>query len=43
MTTILLNLMHHADVVLAIIVIAAIGVYAVSATIYAFSFTSKKA
>lgn len=43
METILLNVMRHADVLIAVVVIAAIGVYGVSAAIYAFSFTSKKA
>ena len=43
METILLNVIRHADVLFAIIVIAAIGVYGVSAAIYAFSFTKKKA
>jgi hypothetical protein len=43
MANLITSAIHHLDVVFACIVIVAIGIYAISATIYAFSFTSKKA
>jgi hypothetical protein len=43
MTTLLLNVTHNFALILGIVAIVAIGIYAVCAAYYAFSFTSKKA